>query len=73
MNETMTKTHQWVLVQYIPVEVEVDPNSDNLHTFIREGQEELAKEDGIIGCWHCNAKLTTTSYYEECPGEPLAD
>lgn len=73
-HDTITGTHQWVLMQFIPVEVDVDENDpDLLHTFTREGQEELAKEDGIICCWHCKSTLTTDSYYMDCPGQTLAN
>ncbi len=59
--------HMWVVFTYAPIEVE--PQADgSLHTYVREGHEELAREDAALGCYHCTTPLTPESYTTPCPG-----
>lgn len=61
--------HAWVNLTYTPVEVQ--PQDDgSLHTFTTELAEEIAREEGAIGCYICGAVLTTESFDSECEGAP---
>jgi len=62
--------HMWVMMTYVPIEVEVDPDNDEiLHTYTREGADEIAREEGLLGCWHCLEPLNAITYYTECSGK----
>lgn len=58
--------HMWVAVMIVPVEVE--ENGEDLHTYTREGGEEVAREEASIGCFNCGTALTVDSYRSECAG-----
>ena len=58
--------HMWVSIQYTPIDVELQDDG-TLHTFTTEMGEELARIDSSLGCWNCNAPLTTESFGTECP------
>lgn len=57
--------HMWVMITYVPIEVERDDNG-TLHTFTREEADEIAREEGKLGCFHCFEPLTTESFETEC-------
>ena len=56
--------HMWVVLIVVPIEIEVE--GDTLHTYTREGGEELARDDAEIICFNCKTALTTDTYNTEC-------
>lgn len=60
--------HMWVMLTLTPIEVEVTEDGA-LHTWTTEMGDELAREDGKLGCWHCMTVLTTESFGTECSYE----
>lgn len=61
------ETHQWVAISYVPIEVEPQPDG-SLDSYTREGQEDLARDDSMLACWHCFTELTPESYTTPCRG-----
>jgi hypothetical protein len=55
-----------------PIEIEV-ADDGTLNTFTTELGDELAREDGKLGCWHCMTPLTIESFRTECSyqGSPI--
>jgi len=62
--------HMWVAIQYTPIEID-EAEDGTLHTFTREGADELAREESAIGCYICGTPLNTNTYKGECAGQNI--
>lgn len=60
--------HQWVSMQYTPLEIEQQPDG-TLEVSATEVAIELSEEQALMGCWHCHTPLTAESYETECVAE----
>lgn len=62
-------SHSWVEIQYVPVTVEVVAGG-SLQTYASEEGLEIAADDAVYGCWHCNVPLSPESFAQECTVQP---
>jgi hypothetical protein len=64
--------HVWVMFTYTLIEVEQLADG-TLHTFTTEQSDEIARDEGKLGCFHCSTPLTSESFATECNyiGSPI--
>lgn len=60
--------HVWVAMSYTPIEVELLEDG-TLHTFTTELGDEVAREQSLLGCFHCIIPLATETFDTECLGK----
>jgi hypothetical protein len=60
----------WVALSYVPIEVEIEDDG-SLRTYTTELSDEIAKEESLLGCWHCFEPLTIDNVHDECPGKSI--
>lgn len=69
--------HMWVALSYVPIEVTKLVNDADevvgLTTFTTELADEIAREESLLGCWHCLTPLTTETYDTPCSGKSSLD
>ena len=69
--------HMWVALSYVPIDItEILGDGDeliSLHTFTTEMADEIAREESLLGCWHCLTPLNIDTYRSECQGKSSLD
>ena len=65
-----TNDHVWVEIQYMPVSIEIDPETEAMSVYASPEGIEAAFEGKTYCCWICSTPANSHTVGTECPGKP---
>ena len=63
-----TTDHLWVEIQYMLVDVEINPEDGSMSVFASPEGQEAAEEGRTYCCWVCSTPANSDTVGTECPG-----